>query len=562
VKTSPTRDSSGLRLARSGGAALALLVLMLILPLAPAEGAPPTRHGCAKRATHKPPRARRCQTHPPKRGLGDRGPEQAPDAPQSQPAAPGPAKPLPQTTSPAPPTPAPVPGLTPVLAPAPDPTPFSASGGPGLFTSGTVWDQPSEGSAAIDPSSGQLIGTLLSSIAAEEAAGSGPRLGTETRTPVYEVGPDQARVPVQLDTGTWGDQLAARLRAGVPIPAAAQPVAGSDRAMAVWQPATDTYWEFFKMQQALHGPQFVKGATVADGCALPSGSFAYVVTSFNASGETTADANATVAKVLAGGACVTIRWSAISGAGGYRIYRGPTKASASLLATVGAESTSFVDDGGAVPDGTAPPTVNTAATPGEWHAAYGGLMTDVSASPGYYRDRTGPAGEVLEQSNWGSAATGLPLASGLITRRDVERGSIDHAVSIGLDNSGADAILRAGQFAFPAQRTDGLSARPNSIPEGARLLLDPALDIDSLELSPLARMLAEAAQRYGLIVQDGSLATVVYAEDPAPYVRAGDPNFYRPLIGTNSVRALHSFPWSQLEVTSMQLCTSRPCLPG
>jgi hypothetical protein len=333
--------------------------------------------------------------------------------------------------------------------------------------------------------------------------------------------------------------------------------------MAVWQSATDSYWEFFKMQQALHGPQFARFPSISTGCALPEGNYFYRVTSVNQYGETRADATAMSADVASDGGCVTIRWAPVHGATDYRVYRGPSNLEVSYLASVSATPCAcFTDEGSTVPNGMPPPAGDTAQTPGEWHAAYGGFMAEVSKSPGYYRTLFDSTGGVLEQANWGSAATALPLAGGLITKEDIARGSIDHALSIGLDNSGADAILRAGQFAFPAQRSDGRSEAPDSIPEGARLVLDPDLEIGSLGLPPFVEMLAEAAQKYGMIVHDGSAATVIYAEDPAPYVREGQPNFYRPLVGSNSLQTLRAFPWQDLELARMRLCTSRPCTPA
>jgi hypothetical protein len=263
-----------------------------------------------------------------------------------------------------------------------------------------------------------------------------------------------------------------------------------------------------------------------------------------------------------GGGCITIYWSAISGASGYRIYRGFGSAPLGLLAAVPGDRTSFADDGTQVASETAPPSVNTAATPGEWHATYGGFIPAVSTSRGYYEDVADPTGNLIEQWHWGAAATGMPLAGGLITKGDVERGRIDHALSLGLANDASNSILRAGTFAFPAQRSDGRSTDPNSIPEGARFVLDPNLDIDALDLSPFALMLAEAAQRYGMIVHDGSLGTVIYAEDPSPYVARGEANFYRPLIGSNSTKAMQGFPWASLRVAQMHLCVQGPCGPG
>ena len=76
-------------------------------------------------------------------------------------------------------------------------------------------------------------------------------------------------------------------------------------------------------------------------------------------------------------------------------------------------------------------------------------------------------------------------------------------------------------------------------------------------------MLAEAAQRYGMIVQDGSAATVIYGEDPSPYERAGQPNFYKTLAGSPDIHTLASFPWDRLEVMRMTLCSdpAKPCHP-
>ncbi len=428
------------------------------------------------------------------------------------------------------------------------------------FASSGVWAEPLPSSATADPQSPQLIETLMSKLSEERAAGTGPRLGADSRTPLYRVGADQPRIPVFLDTGPWGYRLAEKLAAGVPIPPGAEPVAGTDRAMAVWQAPADTYWEFFKMQQALHGPQFARSAKVSAGCALQEGSYSYEVTAFNENGETPVEGGRTAASV-ADGSCVTIQWGPVHGAAGYRVYRGLDGSAASYLATVAAAQTSFVDEGLEAPTGALPPSANTATTPGEWHAAYGGIVQEASASPGYYRNLLDSNGAVQEQANWGAAATGLPLAAGLITREDVDRGSIDHALAIGLSNRSGSSIIRAGSFASPAQRSDGRSDDPNSIPEGARLRLDPSLDIASLPLSPFARMLAEAAQRYGMIVQDGSRSTVVYAEDPSPAVRDGQANFYEAQLGKNVSRAVREFPWAELEVVQMQLCQRGPCVP-
>jgi hypothetical protein len=449
------------------------------------------------------------------------------------------------------------PTLVPGAVPAPA-GPEDAEVLPSLFAADSVWTTPLAATTPIDPASPQMIGVLLDRIDAEQRAGGGPSLSIWGRTSLYRVGPEQPRVSVFLDTGPWGDLLAARFEAGVPIPPGAQPVKGQDRSMAVWQPSTDSYWEFFHLEQNLHAPQFARSPTVSGGCFLLGGTYAYKLTTLNDDGETSAGTPPLKVQVPLG-ACVTIYWSPINGATGYRIYRGLNGAGLSQLTTVAGDRVSFLDDGSLVGDGTTPPVVNAATTPGEWHATFGGFISAASQSPGYYQDVKDLAGNTVQQSSWGAAATGLPLAGGLITKEDVERGRIDHALSLGLANGSADSILRAGTFAFPAQRSDGRSQDPSSIPEGARLILDPELEIDSLGLSPFAHMLAEAAQRFGMIVHDGSQGTAIYAEDPSPYVAAGGDNFYQPLIASNSTKAMRGFPWDELEVARMRLCTARPC---
>jgi hypothetical protein len=427
-----------------------------------------------------------------------------------------------------------------------------------LFAPDSIWTTPLGADTPIDPGSPQMISDLLGQVEAEREAGGGPSLGLWSRASLYEVNAAQPLVPVYLDTGPWGDGLAARLQSGVPIPEGARPASGQDRSMAIWQPQTDSYWEFFHMEQTLHAPQFSRLPSIGDGCPLSAGTYSYKLTSLNARGETTAGTPPQQVRVPGGG-CVRIFWNPVSGAGRYRIYKARGDSPLTLLNAVGGDQTSFRDDGTLHSQGTSPPATNTAATPGEWHATYGGFLAEASKSPGYYEDVRDAAGDLVQQWGWGAAATGMPLAGGMVTREDVQRGAIDHALSLGLINLRSDSLLRAGAFAFPAQRSDGRSTDPGSIPEGARLFLDPGLDLDSLELSPLARMLAEAAQRYGMIVHDGSQGTTIYAEDPGPGIARGEGNSFKPLTGSSSVRSMQGFPWSSLRVARMRLCTRGPC---
>jgi hypothetical protein len=113
------------------------------------------------------------------------------------------------------------------------------------------------------------------------------------------------------------------------------------------------------------------------------------------------------------------------------------------------------------------------------------------------------------------------------------------------------ANARAGVFAWPAQRTDGSLLPADALPEGARLRLNPALDIRALRLPPAARAIAFAAQRFGLVIRHRTLnATALYAEDPTP--RGTKP--YPRIFGHRSpVDLLGRFPWDRLRLLHMEL---------
>jgi hypothetical protein len=181
--------------------------------------------------------------------------------------------------------------------------------------------------------------------------------------------------------------------------------------------------------------------------------------------------------------------------------------------------------------------------PAGWQAEWGGAIAGVSASSGVY----GPAAWPGATRSWGASASSLSVAGGLITLEDLEAGTINHALAIGVP------MVRAGTYAAPAERSDGTSTNPASLPEGAHLRLDPKLELWKLGLPPLTLMLAKAAKRYGIYVRDGAGSVTFYAQDPTP--TGTDPydganGFFE---GTYPARLLSSFPWKRLRLLSMQL---------
>jgi hypothetical protein len=181
-----------------------------------------------------------------------------------------------------------------------------------------------------------------------------------------------------------------------------------------------------------------------------------------------------------------------------------------------------------------------------WHARWGGEMDSVSRNPGYFT-HSGIT------NDWGASATSLPLLGGLVTEADLQRGYINHALAISLVQTEQNC------WSWPAQRTDGataVSAGTTAIPEGARFRLDPAINVADLNLPPLTRMLAQAAQTYGIVVRDKGGAVAFLGQDPSSIPGANPwpwefENTYASVV-------LANFPWSHLEALQTSMTCTGP----
>jgi hypothetical protein len=128
-------------------------------------------------------------------------------------------------------------------------TPFPA--GMSLFAPTSFWNRPLPGDEPLDPRSDQLSTALLDEVRAEMPTRKGPWINMNAwSVPVYTVGTDVPRVHVTLDTGVVQLQ---RDFDSVPIPAGAHASAGTDRHLVIYQPATDTMWEFYRAQLLADG---------------------------------------------------------------------------------------------------------------------------------------------------------------------------------------------------------------------------------------------------------------------------------------------------------------------
>lgn len=151
----------------------------------------------------------------------------------------------------------------------------------------------------------------------------------------------------------------------------------------------------------------------------------------------------------------------------------------------------------------------------------------------------------LNGSGWSGAATGAGASrlAGLVRLHEIERGQIHHALVMQTDNA------CAGVFRPPAIKTDGRSTRPDCVPQGARLRLDPAVDLGALDLSPAARTVARALQVYGAYVIDNGGAPLSISFELA---RDADGTYPGTVYRSAGLRwdydGLGGIPWDRLQM--------------
>jgi len=112
-------------------------------------------------------------------------------------------------------------------------------------------------------------------------------------------------------------------------------------------------------------PSGVSAALSTTASSLAAGTYDYVVTATGTNpggglGETTASANVS-ATTTSTDPSVTISWSAVTGARGYRIYRGTTAGTYTVYYEVSSSTLSYTDTGASANSGS-PPTTNNAYT--------------------------------------------------------------------------------------------------------------------------------------------------------------------------------------------------------
>ncbi|MHB8506641.1 MAG: hypothetical protein ACYDEN_13140 [Acidimicrobiales bacterium] len=171
---------------------------------------------------------------------------------------------------------------------------------------------------------------------------------------------------------------------------------------------------------------------------------------------------------------------------------------------------------------------------GRWSACNGGELSHISSSAGVFPVPTGVA------------ASGLSILAGMIRLSDLRAGRIDHALNVAVP-----LTERYPARVAPAVRTDGWATGWDAIPEGTRYRLDPRVDVSALHLTPLGTMVAEALQRYGMVVSDTSGAVSFQVQDPTPLATQRHPNPWAKLFrSVPTYELLRGIPWSSLQALS------------
>jgi hypothetical protein len=111
----------------------------------------------------------------------------------------------------------------------------------------------------------------------------------------------------------------------------------------------------------------------------------------------------------------------------------------------------------------------------------------------------------IYDGGWSARAAGFANGLGLIRPEELAAGHIDHALVFGFPDA------KSGGPVWPATHSDGNSTRAGAIPEGARVQIDPSLNLDSLGLNQWQRIVAQALQTYGMFLADSGGTTSLYA---------------------------------------------------
>ncbi len=120
-------------------------------------------------------------------------------------------------------------------------------------------------------------------------------------------------------------------------------------------------WTYTK--QMVKGEDYVDGGWFGQNAHPAAGTYHYIVTVFDGSGETAFDAGRVLSRMTEAGELNRLSWLPVNGASGYRVYRATingSRTSFERIKELGSEAVSYIDDGVDESTGVNPPSANTA----------------------------------------------------------------------------------------------------------------------------------------------------------------------------------------------------------
>jgi hypothetical protein len=158
---------------------------------------------------------------------------------------------------------------------------------PQQFAPTSYRNQPLAADAPLDPNSAGCVHELASEASQYGTWVAGPPSTSNSGVPIYTVSAQQPTTKVVVDPLSelalraaagdshdryWKDQLSSQW-ANVPLPAGASASVGSDENLVVYQPATDTTWEFWGFSHGVTGSPQAKWGGKLTGVSTNGGAF-------------------------------------------------------------------------------------------------------------------------------------------------------------------------------------------------------------------------------------------------------------------------------------------------
>jgi hypothetical protein len=182
-----------------------------------------------------------------------------------------------------------------------------------------------------------------------------------------------------------------------------------------------------------------------------------------------------------------------------------------------------------------------------WNAAYNSSNDTWSAGGCSVLPLLSGSGECGNPGDYcvGPYAMGNAGMAGVVRPGEIQQGHIDHALAM------VPTYVRTGKVICPGNHWDGSTTDTSSIPEGARVQMDPTFNVDAQSWPAWEKTIAKALQKYGAFITDqGGTNVTIYGQTDQ---NAG--NLSWSSIGVPKDASLTALPWGSMRVLKMENCS-------